>query len=129
MARGLLDRASSRAEGLATPPPPLRLLDRALDRELTDACALVGRAVGTGTQVILEAAVGAHPLPLFWAACDVRAAELCNKYGVELLLVEEDGRVRVRVDQYHAAAPGSPPRSRWYAWWRWRRSGWPGARA
>lgn len=126
MTRGLLDRASSRAEGIATPPPPLRLLDRTLERELTAACALVGRATGTGTQVILEAAVGAHPVALFWAACDVRAAELCDKYGVELLLVEEDGRVRIRIDQYHAADPGPPPRSRWHTWRRWR---WPGARA
>jgi hypothetical protein len=126
MARGLLDRASSRAEDIAAPPPPLRLLDRALDRELTEACALVGRAVGTGTQVILEAAVGAHPVTTFWAACDVRAAELCTRYGVELLLVEEDGRIRIRVDQYHAAALGPPSRSRRHAWWRWR---WPGAKA
>lgn len=125
MTRGLLDRASSRAEGIAAPPPPLRLLDRALDRELTNACALVGRAVGTGTQVLLEAAVGAHPVTLFWAACDVRAAELCNKYGVELLLVEEDGWIRIRIDQYHAADPGSPSRSRRHAWWRWP---WPGTR-
>lgn len=119
MARGLLDRAASRAEGIAPPPPPLRLLDRALDRELTAACALVGRAVGTGTRVILEAAIGAHPVALFWVACDVRAAELCNKYGVELLLVEENGQVRIRIDQYRAADPG--PSSWWgrRAWWPW----------
>lgn len=126
MTRGLLDRAAARADGIATSPPPLRLLDRALDRELTDACALVGRVTGTGAQVILEATVGAHPVALFWAACDERAAELCNRYGVELLLVEEGGRVRIRIDQYHAADPGPPPRLRWRAWWRWR---WPGAEA
>lgn len=121
MARGLRDRAATRAEGIAAAPPPLRLLDRALDRDLAAACALVGRAVGPGTQVVLEAAVGAHPVALFWAACDVRAAELCDRYGVELLLVEEGGRVRIRIDQYHAADPGPPARHGRRAWWRrWR---------
>lgn len=122
MAHGLLDRAA-RADAAATPPPPLRLLDRALDRQLTEACALVGRAVGTGTRVILEADVGAHPVPLFWAACDVRAAELCNKYEVELLLVEEDGRVRIRIDRYHATELGPPSRRGRRAWWPWSRRG------
>jgi hypothetical protein len=119
MVRGLLDRAPAHEDRVAPVPPPLRLLDRALDRELARACALVGGASGAGAQVILEAAVGAHPVAVFWAACDVRAAELCDTYGVELLLVEEDGRVRIRIDQYHATDPSPRP---WWGrrtWWPW----------
>ena len=125
MGHGLVDRASPRRDMPAVSPPPLRLLDRALDRELTRACVLVGRASGTLTQVILSTEVGQHPVDLLWAACDVRAAELCDEYGVEMLLVEEDGRVRIRIDRYLASAPCPVPRSRWRRWWcRWcRRSG------
>lgn len=123
MARGLLDRPSPHQDTSVTSPIPLRLLDRALDRELTRSCALVGRASGAGTQVILSTDAGMHPMPLFWVSCNARAAELCDKYGVELLLVEEDGRVRIRIDRYQASDRVSIARSRWLGWWRWR---WPG---
>lgn len=118
MVRGLLDRAPAREVGVAAVPTPLRLLDRALDRDLARACALVGGAAGAQARAILEADVGAHPVPVFWAACDVRAAELCDTYGVELLLVEEDGQVRIRIDRYHPADPG-PAHPGWHARWRW----------
>lgn len=121
--RGLLDRPSPRRNTSVLSSVPLRLLDSALDRELTRACALVGRATGAGAQVILSADVGAHAVDLFWAACDTRAAQLCNQYGVELWLVEEHGQVRIRIEQYQANSPVIT-RSRWHAWWRrWLRRG------
>ncbi len=123
MVRQLLDRAPAREGGVAPVPTPLRLLDRALNRELARACALVGAASGTAAQVILEADVGAHPVPLFWAACDVRAAQLCDRYGVELLLVEENGRVRIRIDRHQANRSDAAPRSRWSLLLRWHRRG------
>lgn len=117
MERGLLDRPSPQRNTSVRSAVPLRLLDSALDRELTQACALVGRATGTGTQVILSADVGAHPVDLFWAACDTRAAQLCNQYGVELWLVEEHGQVRIRIERYRANSPVTT-RLRWRARWR-----------
>ncbi len=119
MEHGLLDRPSPHRNTPELSSVPLRLLDAALDRELTRACALVGRATGAGTQVILSADVGMHPVDLFWAACDTRAAQLCNQYGVELWLVEEHGQVRIRIEQYQANSP-VVTRSRWHAWWRRR---------
>lgn len=117
MELGLLDRPSPRRNTSVLSSVPLRRLDSTLDRELIRACALVGRATGAGTQVILSADVGAHPVDLFWATCDTRAAQLCNQYGVELWLVEEHGQVRIRIEQYQANGP-VVTRSRWHAWWR-----------
>lgn len=125
MERGLLDRPSQHhndAEAV-TSPVPLRLLDRALDREFTRACALVGAAAEAGTQVILTANAGAHPVALFWAACDARAAQLCDRYGVELLLIEEHGQVQIRIDRYQPPGPVATTRWRWLSWCHWR---WPG---
>jgi hypothetical protein len=122
MGHGLVDRAAPRRELPVAVLVPLRLLDRALERELTRACALVGRASGARAQVILATEAGPYPVDLLWAACDVRAAELCDEYGVEMLLVEEDGQVRIRIDRY--LAPESASRSRWHRWWcRWS-GGW-----
>lgn len=121
MERGLLERSAPHGTARGTPPTPLHLLDRALDRELTRACALVGEAAGAQAQVILATSVGTHPIPLFWEACNARAAQLCDQYDVELLLVEEGGHLRIRIDKDHATARRPAPPSRWFDWWhRWR---------
>lgn len=121
MERGLLERSTHDSPARGAPPTPLHLLDRALDRELTRACALVGEAAGA--QVILAAPVGPHPIPLFWEACNARAAQLCDQYGVELLLVEEGGQLRIRIDKDHATAHRAASPSRWFGWWHGRRPG------
>jgi hypothetical protein len=122
MARGLLEQSAPGGTVGGTPPPPLHLLDRALDRELTRACALVGEAAGAQAQVILAASAGSHPIPLLWEACNARAAQLCDQYGVELLLVEEDGQLRIRIDKAPGAARRPAAPSRWFSWWRRRRT-------
>jgi hypothetical protein len=118
MERGLLDRPAPRRDTPVTSPVPLRLLDHALDRDLAHACALVGAATGAGTQVILETTAGAHPVDLFWAACDARAAQLCDRYGVELWLVEEQGQIRIRIERYQADDAVVAARTGRAGWWR-----------
>lgn len=121
MERGLLERSAPGGMARGTPPTPLHLLDRGLDRELTRACALVGEASGAAAQVILAVDVDTHPIPLFWEACNARAAQLCDQYGVELLLVEEGGHLRIRIDKARATARRPAPPSRRFDWWhRWR---------
>ena len=121
----LLDRTEPRVATPLAPPVPLRLLDPALDRDLTLACALVGQASSADAEVILVGDAGTHPVPLYWAACNALAARLCARYGVEILLAEEHGRVRMRIERYRA--PGSSvgpemaaprPRRPWLRrWW------------
>src|SRR5262245_49592259 len=124
--RELLTMPGPAARDVGVPPVPLGTLDGDLDRQFARACALVAQAAPYGARADLVTTAGRHPVPQFWAACDARAAQLCNRYGVEILLVEEAGEVRIRIEHHTApgqdATPGTPapvrPRRPWPGrWW------------
>jgi hypothetical protein len=123
-------------EALGRPEPPTSTvevalpapghLDGDLDRRLTLACSLVGRPEGRWAQVTLVVDASERAVPEFWDACNARVAQLCNEYGVEGLLVEEAGQVRIRIERYHGPNQADEPRepdraTEGHAHWPWTR--------
>src|SRR4051794_36824453 len=101
MNREVLGRSEHLAGVAGATLPALAQLDGELDRRFTLACSLVGQPEGRWAQVTLVADAGERAAAQLWQACNARAAQLCSEYGVEVLLVEEEGQLRIRIERYH----------------------------
>ena len=89
---------------IAAAPAPL--LDRALEWQLDWACRTVAEPAHGRPRVEFVVDAGERDPDEFWRAANARAAGLCWKYRVELLLVMEGSELRIAVERPAAEAAG-----------------------
>ncbi len=88
---------------IAAAPSPL--LDRALDWQLDWACRTVAEPAQGRPRVEFVVDAGEQDLDEFWQAANTRAAELCWKHRVEVLLIMEGSELRIVVERHEPAEP------------------------
>jgi hypothetical protein len=88
---------------IAAAPAPL--LDRALEWQLDWACRTVAEPAQGRPRVEFVVDAGEQDLDEFWQAANARAAELCWKHRVEVLLIMERSELRIVVERPETAEP------------------------
>jgi hypothetical protein len=91
---------------IAAAPAPL--LDRALDWQLDWACRTVAEPAHGQPRVEFVVDAGERDPDEFWQAANARAAELCWKHRVEVLLIMEGSELRIVVERHETAGAAEP---------------------
>ena len=97
------DLASHPPEITLTLAAPAPLLDRALAWQLDWACRTVAEPAQGRPRVEFVVDAGEQDPDEFWHAANARAAELCWKHRVEILLVQEGSELRIVVERHESA--------------------------
>ena len=87
---------------------PAPLLDRALDWQLDWACRTVAEPAQGRPRVEFVVDAGERDPDEFWQAANARAAELCWKHRVEVLLIMEGSELRIVVERPETAEATGP---------------------
>lgn len=104
-----LNRASQPTEIMpASTAAPTPALDRTLEWQLHRACRTVARPAHGCPGVGDELDAGEHGPDELWRAVNAHAAALSWSYGVEVLLVQEGGQLRMVVERPETAATAGP---------------------
>ena len=91
---------------IAAAPAPL--LDRALDWQLDWACRTVSEPAHGQPRVEFVVDAGERDPDEFWQAANARAAELCWKHRVEVLLIMEGSELRIVVERPESTEADGP---------------------